>query len=97
MNAAPHLIERLRCAGCTAKAGGGKLSIEPKAKVTPELRELVRKHKDDLITELQRRWPGAVALARNFAKEPPRTDELPPQLRRPVAIITNPWLRRRRG
>jgi hypothetical protein len=93
VSAAAHLIARLRCAGVTTKAQGKRLLLEPKDRVTPELRSLVKKHKDEVLRELER-WPGAVAHARNPLLEPPRRDERE-QVRRPAVLLGRlpPWRR----
>ena len=48
-----HLLSRLASAGVTLKAtSDGVLLATPKAALTPELRELIRTHKAELLSTL---------------------------------------------
>jgi hypothetical protein len=90
-----YVVSLLRNSGVSARARDGKLLLQPKIKVTNELRALVRKHEAELVVELQK-WPNGTAAARDFAKEPPRADELGRSPRSPQVITgrLSPWARR---
>lgn len=46
---AKHLLGTLRSAGFTTLLAGDGLRISPSARLTPQLREEVRRHRDDLV------------------------------------------------
>jgi hypothetical protein len=95
MSRGAYVVSLLRNAGVTSRTRNGKVQLQPKAKLTNELRALVKQHEAELIVELQR-WPNAIAPARNYQAEPIRRDELAqPEPRWPVAVVSRrPWRRR---
>jgi hypothetical protein len=91
---ADQLISKLANDGHTLRAENGQLIIEPR--IPPSMREMVRAQKQQILEALAR-YPTATAPARDFAKEPPRRDELARERRRWPQPDTGPmttWARR---
>lgn len=59
-------ISRIEQAGFTMRAEGDRLIVSPFSKLTDELREFIKRHKDELLVELAvRRWmPGGECYER---------------------------------
>lgn len=54
---APELLAHLRSLGLTVSNHGGKLRAEPKGAVTPPVVDLIRQHRDELLSVLEvRSW-----------------------------------------
>ena len=86
------ILGLLRNNGFSVRANGDRIIVTPARDFTPELRDLVEKHKAEVLQALQR-WPAASMPARNFRAEPARHDERARRRPAPSHAITG---RRRR-
>src|SRR5687767_2118187 len=64
---APDLLEHLRAAGVKVARSGGNLIASPKAAVTPEVLQLLREHKAELLDELTKTAAELIALVYRVA------------------------------
>ena len=71
---APEVLERLTAAGVRLTASGGNIIAAPRSAVTPEVVELVRAHKPELLQTLEQRTE-LVALVNRVATYHAFTDE----------------------
>lgn len=89
------VLDILRNDLLNVNAKGGRISLSPRSRVTPRHRELVRKHRQELLLALAA-WPNGEAPARTRApwEEPPRPDELGREhISRPQVVRGRRWRR----
>ena len=61
----PEVLERITAAGVTLAARGGNIVASPRSSVTPEVLELIKAHKRELLAAIQSPLiPRAVAILR---------------------------------
>ena len=67
---APEVLERIRAAGVTLTARDGSLIAKPRAAVTPEVLELLKAHKADLLAAIEQPAPSITFERRKDCEYP---------------------------